>query len=225
VKKSGSLTFGAGVTSQPVSVSIKGDLIDESDEAFTVNLSNPVNATIADGSGTGMILDDDPKTPVITGFGSASTIQGASIAIKGSHLTGATKASFAKAGGGTVDAVTFVVVSDTKITATVPALATTGRVSVTNSAGTGTSPVDLLIRPTIASFSPPSGPVGTVVTITGTAFTGATQVQFRGIGAPAYTVDSDTQITVTVPQGARTGRITVLTAGGKATSSTNFTVI
>jgi uncharacterized protein (TIGR03437 family) len=62
------------------------------------------------------------------------------------------------------------------------------------------------------------------VTITGTAFTGATQVQFRGINAPIFTVVSDTTITVTVPTGAKTGTIAVTTAGGKATSKTNFTV-
>ncbi len=225
VAKSGSLTFAAGVTSKPVSVSIKGDLVDESDETFAVNLSQPVNAQIGDGSGTGTILDDDPKVPVITGFGSTSAVQGGTVVIKGTHLTGVTKVTFAKAGGGTVDAVTFTVASDTKITATVPPLATTGRVSVTNGAGSATSPADLLIKPVVLSFSPGSGPVGTVVTITGTGFTGATQVTFRGLAAPVFTVDSDTQITVTVPSKARTGKIAVITPGGKGTSATSFTVL
>jgi hypothetical protein len=54
------LQFPPGVTSRPVTVDIAGDLTGEPAETFTVNLSNPVNATIADGQGTGTIVDDDP---------------------------------------------------------------------------------------------------------------------------------------------------------------------
>src|SRR5262249_809294 len=36
------------------------DLADEADETFTVTLSNPQNATIADGTAVGTIIDDDP---------------------------------------------------------------------------------------------------------------------------------------------------------------------
>ncbi len=62
--KSGSLTFAPLVTSQTVSVSVKGDSKDEDDETFTLNLSLPVNATIADGIGVGTILDDDPQPTI-----------------------------------------------------------------------------------------------------------------------------------------------------------------
>jgi hypothetical protein len=37
-------------------------------------------------------------------------------------------------------------------------------------------------------------------------------------------VDSDTQITATVPAGAETGKISVCTAGGSGDSATSFTV-
>lgn len=77
--------------------------------------------------------------------------------------------------------------------------------------------------PTITSFTPASGPVGTSVTINGTGFTGTTSVKFNGVAA-SYTVNSDIQITAVVPAGATTGKITVTNAGGTATSSTNFTV-
>jgi hypothetical protein len=53
------LTFDPGQTSKPVTVQIKGDLIDENNEQFQLNLSNPTNATIADPHGTGTITDDD----------------------------------------------------------------------------------------------------------------------------------------------------------------------
>ena len=55
---SGTLTFAPGVTTQTVSVSILNDDVFEGSETFLVALSAPVNATIADGSGTGTILDD-----------------------------------------------------------------------------------------------------------------------------------------------------------------------
>ena len=74
-------------------------------------------------------------------------------------------------------------------------------------------------------FTPTFGPVGTVVTITGTSFTGATAVEFNGVAATSFTVVSDTSITATVPTGATTGPIAVTTPGGRPlTSTTRFTV-
>ena len=53
------VTFAPGATIQTVVVPVIGDLLDEADEVFLVNLSAPVNITIADGQGVGTILDDD----------------------------------------------------------------------------------------------------------------------------------------------------------------------
>ena len=53
------LVFAAGETSQTVTVVVNGDTLIEPDETFFVRLSSPTNATIAKGSGTGKILDDD----------------------------------------------------------------------------------------------------------------------------------------------------------------------
>jgi hypothetical protein len=53
------LTFNPGQTSLPVTVYIIGDTVVEGTEQFFLNLSNPVNATIADGQGVGTIIDDD----------------------------------------------------------------------------------------------------------------------------------------------------------------------
>ena len=78
--------------------------------------------------------------------------------------------------------------------------------------------------PSITSFSPTSGAVGTNVVITGSAFTGATAVKFNGTAATSFTVNSDTQITATVSTGATSGTISVTTANGTGTSSTSFTV-
>ena len=57
---SGTLTFAPGVTSQTITVMVKGDLLNESDEIFVVNLTGAVNGTIVDGQGVGTIRNDDP---------------------------------------------------------------------------------------------------------------------------------------------------------------------
>ncbi|MDQ3813230.1 MAG: hypothetical protein M3347_04685, partial [Armatimonadota bacterium] len=59
------VTFPIGSTSRDVAITVNGDNLDEADETFFVNLSNPTNATIDDGQGVGTITDDDP-TPTLS---------------------------------------------------------------------------------------------------------------------------------------------------------------
>ena len=59
VTASGSRTIAAGATTATIAVTVNGDVMDEANETFTVGLSNPANATIADGSGRATITDDD----------------------------------------------------------------------------------------------------------------------------------------------------------------------
>ena len=77
--------------------------------------------------------------------------------------------------------------------------------------------------PRIVSFTPTSGPIGTPVTITGSAFTGATDVRFNRTSATFVVVDYHT-LTATVPAGATTGKIRVTTPSGRTASRTNFVV-
>ncbi len=78
--------------------------------------------------------------------------------------------------------------------------------------------------PVISSFVPGSGVSGTVVTLTGTGFTGTSSVTFNGTPAPGFAVgNGGTTITVAVPFGASTGLVAV-TANGTGTSATPFVV-
>jgi Ca2+-binding RTX toxin-like protein len=68
VAESGTVTFSAGDTSEPVTIAVNGDTLDEVDETYFVDLSNPTNATIADGQGQGTITDDDQAEDLCPGF-------------------------------------------------------------------------------------------------------------------------------------------------------------
>ncbi len=68
----GTLFFAPGETTKTISVPVNGDRTYEPDETFFVNLSNPGDATIADGQGQGTILNDDP-VPAITIFNATNT--------------------------------------------------------------------------------------------------------------------------------------------------------
>jgi uncharacterized repeat protein (TIGR03803 family) len=158
-------------------------------------------------------------TPQIKSFTPTSGVVGTSVTITGVSLTQTTGVNI----GG--KAASFAVNSDTQVTATVPVGAKTGKpIIITTAGGTATSTGKFAVVPAVLSFSPPSGPVGTSVVITGNSFTGTTKVTFGGVAATSFQVIKDTQVDALVPTGAVTGPITVTTPGGTGTSATNFTV-
>ena len=57
----GSLALEPGQTVGKIRVAILDDTLDEPDETFTMLLSDPAHATVADGTATGTIEDDDPS--------------------------------------------------------------------------------------------------------------------------------------------------------------------
>jgi len=77
---------------------------------------------------------------------------------------------------------------------------------------------------TVTSFTPTCGPVGTVVTITGTGFVGVDGVIFNGTPATTWSVVNETTATAEVPVGAVTGYVLVSTPGSDVSSSTSFRV-
>jgi len=82
-------------------------------------------------------------------------------------------------------------------------------------------------EPSISSFSPTSGTVGTSVTIDGQNFATSASgntVTFSGGAEATVNSASGTQLEVTVPDGAETGPISVAVGSASATSSSDFTV-
>ena len=160
--------------------------------------------------------------PTITTFTPTGGQAGTVVTVLGSNFTGATQVTF----NGTA-ATAFTVNSATQLTVTVPTGVATGPIGVVAPTGTGTSAMPFTVGPppVITSFSPASGYVGSSVVLTGTGFTGATQVTFNGTAATVVAVNSDTQITVTVPAGASTGPIRVTTPVSTGVSVTSFTVV
>jgi hypothetical protein len=150
-----------------------------------------------------------------------SVAGGTSVTITGSGFTGATAVYF-----GTTS-VTPIVNSDTSITATAPA-GTAGTVDTSVITLSGTSTINAADKytyvavPVVTGISPSTGPFagGTSVTITGSGFTGATEVIFGSSPAASFTVVSDTQIMATAPAGASASvPITVTTAIGTSATS------
>ncbi|WP_158794953.1 beta strand repeat-containing protein [Streptomyces sp. NRRL S-337] len=160
--------------------------------------------------------------PVVTSVNPAqgAPAGGTSVTITGSGFTGATQVRFGPNG------TTFVIVSDTLITAKTPA--GTGTVQVTVTAPTGTSNQNVLFTytsasaPALGSLNPASGPTsgGNTVTLNGTNLSGATVVLF-GPNAATILTNTATQITVLVPAGSPSSvAVTVTTAGGTSNALT-----
>jgi hypothetical protein len=72
----GTLTFRPGEREKTVPISVLGDVSIEANETFTVTLSNPVNASIAQGTATATIANDDTAVPVTPGSYQGATQNG-----------------------------------------------------------------------------------------------------------------------------------------------------
>jgi hypothetical protein len=192
-----------------------------------------VDITVTTPTGTSSTSSADHFTytavpvPSMTGVspGSGSTGGGTVVTLTGSNFTNANGVFF-----NGVAAASFVVFSDTQVQAVAPPQAA-GTVDVTVSSYGGTSATSSATRytynaaaaPAVTAVSPPSGSTagGTSVTLTGTAFTGATAVSFGGVAATSFTVTSDTQIVATAPaQAAGTIDIVVTTPSGTSAVGT-----
>jgi len=155
--------------------------------------------------------------PFVAPLNLHSAKDNASVGLLGQGFNTATGVLFGTGAG------TLTITSDTFASGKILSGATTGVITVKEPGGNLTTLQNFKIVPTISSFTPTSGPVGTVVTLTGAALKQATAVKFGTVVA-TFTVVSDTKITTTVPTGAVTAKISVTTPGGGVSTATVFTV-
>jgi gliding motility-associated-like protein len=191
----------AGATTQPISVTVNG-LTSTSIASFTVTIP-----------------------PAIISFSPASGPVGSTVTISGSNFSSNISNNIVKFG-----TVQSAVISATtnQLSVIVPAGATTQPIYVTVNGLTAYTTESFIINfpPVIASFNPPSGYVGTNVTIIGSNFstTAANNIVRFGTVQATVTTATETQITVTVPPGATTQPINVSVNGLTAYSSNPFNV-
>jgi len=84
--------------------------------------------------------------------------------------------------------------------------------------------VTRLVGSTIASFTPSSGPIGSLITITGTNLDNPTALTIGGVSAIPVS-NTGTNLVAMVMPGAVTGAVSVTTLGGPVSGGSNFTVV
>jgi gliding motility-associated-like protein len=177
-----------------------------------IDLTNPSATTVA----TIADLDGDGKPEIITTSESGNRFS----IFKNIHTSGAlTAASFAAPFNTTVTAPRGITTGDLNLDGK-------PEIILTRAAGLLVVYENLVGNPSITSFNPSSGPIGTTVTITGVNFSSTPAnniVTFNGIAA-VVTASTATSITTTVPAGATTGVISVTLSGATGISATAFTV-
>jgi hypothetical protein len=188
--------------------------------------TGPIAVTNTDGTGTSstdFTVTTVGLLPVVTSFTPAQGPVGTKVTVNGSNFTGVTAVAFNGTPSGN-----FTFLSDSQLTAYVPAGATTGKISVTNGNGTGQSTTDFTVTippPQVTGFTPTSGRHGQSISILGKNFTGATMVRL-GTTATTFTIVSDTKITAVVPT-VHIGQYkwSVTNSSGTGTSVSYFRVL
>jgi hypothetical protein len=157
-----------------------------------------------------------------------STNGGTLVTIKGKDFTGTTSVTV-----GGVEVTSFTVVSGTLITCITPARNASGAVGIIVTTAAGQSKqfsfFNYITPPDITSISPPMGSIagGSIATITGTNFTGATSVIINGKAATPIKVVNSTTITCKTPVSTTAGaaNVIVTTGGGPSSTFTGFTYV
>lgn len=195
--------------------------------SFTVNSTSQITATVPVGATTGSITVTNPAgagsngtfwlPPQITSVSPQGAQVGAVINVNGANMSIVSSVTFNGVAGSIVRQ------TDTQLGVSVPNGATTGALVLNSFAGTATVSFFVGAVPTIASLTPAGGPAGTVVTVSGTGFTGISAVDIGGVAAGFSVTDANTMM-VTIPAGATTGYLNVTNPVGTAHSLDPFYV-
>lgn len=195
---------------------------------FSAVADSQILATVPDGATSGPISVTTRNgsvvssnrfivAPVIASFTPTNGVPGTVVRIRGTNLADVTVVRFKEASA------VFEIVSTNELSAVVPTNAISGWINVISRAGIVAADTVFGVLPQVNRFEPSSGLAGTQVTIFGAGFSDVTAVRFGNVNA-TFQVISSSEIRATVPQGAATGPITVVTIAGSATSLRSFVV-
>ena len=201
--------------------------------AVTPPETGVLDVTVTVGGCTSQVSSADRywAWPIVTSISPPTgvTAGGTSVTIMGAGFTGTTSVDF-----GPWVSPSFVVVSDTEIIAVSPSTPYKVRVPVSvvtpMGPGDGSGPTYFFDPypasgpPTITSLSLTTARAGTSISVSGTNLGDASSVTFGSTPA-SFTVDSGSQLTAVVPDGALFGPVTVVGTNGSTTSAQSFTVI
>lgn len=171
---------------------------------------------VVSGDDLTMIIPTVSVTPVIVKNGADITVTGTNLDLVDKVVFGGDKQGTIKPGG-----------TPTQIMVTVPNDAVSGLVTfVTKATKVVNGPSLTIIDPVFTSFNPLSAKAKTDITISGTNLDLVVDVLFFGDIKGTIGARTDTSLTVTVPVGARTGKITLVTKNGMQIASTvDFSIL
>lgn len=177
-----------------------------------------------DDDGT-IITPVSTEGPNISDFTPTLAEVGAEVTITGTNFSTTTTNNKVAFNG---IAATVTTATATSLKAKVPEGATTGKITIKVGEREVTSATDFIVvlPPTVTTFSPEIGAAGTEIIIAGTNFSTSiedNEVKFNETVA-IVSEATETELTVTVPEGATTGKISVKVGNNTATSTSDFTV-
>jgi YD repeat-containing protein len=166
------------------------------------------------------------STVSVIGFDPPSGPVGATVTVQGTGFS-ATPAQNTLTFNGVTATVS--AASPNQLTVTVPSGASTGAIGVTAPGGSASSAASFTVTsssgsPTITSFTPTIGAAGTSVSVSGTNFdpvAANNRLQFN-LRQGLVSSSTATSLSVPVPSGGTSGRLTVATPGGTGQSSDDF---
>jgi len=153
--------------------------------------------------------------PEITSVNPVSGSSGTSITISGANFTDVTGVKF-----NGVNATSFNVNSNSQVVAVLPVSGTISSLELSASCGVRTVQ---FASPVITSFTPASGPVGTIITLNGSNLDKIQSATVGGTGAVILSATSTTAL-ISVMPGSATGTVSVVSVAGSGNSSGTFTV-
>jgi hypothetical protein len=139
-------------------------------------------------------------------------------------LTGTGFNSVASVNIGGVDAY-FKLISDSQINVQVPAAAASGFIQAVSVLGNSSSATPFIVVPAITDIHPAQGPTGTLVTLKGAGFIGATSVKFGNATFSNFVVLDANDIQANVAAGSATGPVAIVSNGVSAASTGTFTYL